>query len=97
MSLEAVKQIIGQAMANAEFRRQLLDAPAEALKGYELSEEEAAMLMNLPRENFEAAASELGERISRAGLHLDSTSPDGGEDAEANARIKVRFPWLDND
>ncbi len=68
MSVEAVKEIIGRAVADAEFRQQLLHDPAEALKGYDLSEEEAALLKDLPGENFEAAAGELEERISRGTL-----------------------------
>jgi len=68
MSIESVKQIIGHAMVDAEFRKRLFDDPAAALKGYELTEEETALLKDLPRENFETMAGELSERISRAGV-----------------------------
>ncbi len=68
MSLESVKQIVGHAMLDAEFRKKLFENPAEALKGYELTEQELALLKDLPQENFESAAGELSERISRAGI-----------------------------
>jgi len=75
MSLETVKQIIGHAMVDAEFRKHLMDNPAAALKGYDLTEDEAALLKDLPSQNFESMAEELGERLSRAGVVI---SPSGG-------------------
>ncbi len=70
MSLESLKAIIGRAMLEPEFRKQLFDEPAVALKGYELTDQERAALLDLPKENFEALAGELGERISRSGFYV---------------------------
>ena len=72
MSLESVQTIIGRAVMEAEYRELLFSEPDKALEGYELTEEEAAALKGLERENFDAVAGELEERISRAGGKLDS-------------------------
>jgi hypothetical protein len=67
VSLENVQTIIGRAITEAEYRELLFSDPDKALEGYELTEEEAAGLKGLEREKFDAVASELEERISRAG------------------------------
>ncbi len=40
MSLEAVQQVIGRAITDAEFRQQLIDDARAACAGYDLSEAE---------------------------------------------------------
>ena len=72
MSTLSVKQIIGHALVEPQFRQLLFENPAKALEGSELTKEEKAMLTNLPRENFESLAGELGERISRAGVLISN-------------------------
>ena len=51
--------------------------PDAALKGYELSEKEANALKGIEREKFDAVASELGERISKAGIGAVPIVDDG--------------------
>ncbi len=72
MSIEAVKQIIGRALVEPAFRKQLFTDADGALKGYDLSEQELALLKDLPEESFESAAGELSARISRAGIIVKS-------------------------
>lgn len=66
MTTEAVQEIITKAVTDEEFRNLLLSDPEKALEGYELADEETIALKALEREEFEAAASELDERVSRA-------------------------------
>ena len=75
MSVESVKQIIGRAVAEPEFRELLFTDPGKALEGYELNEQEASALKGLPRENFDAVAGELAERVSRAGVDFYRIDP----------------------
>ena len=66
MSLETVKEIIGKAVIDIEFRTLLDSDPDKALQGYELTGEERASLEGLKADKFDAVASELGDRVSRA-------------------------------
>ena len=68
MSLEDVKQVIGRAVLDAEFREMLFTDPDSALQEYELDEEELAGLKKLEREKFDTLADSLEERVSRAGI-----------------------------
>lgn len=68
MSLESVQTIIGRAVMEPEYRELLFSDPDAALGGYDLSEKEKAALKGLEREKFDEVASELEERISKAGL-----------------------------
>lgn len=67
MSLESLQTIIGRAVMEPEYRDLLFSDPEAALEGYELSEEEKAALKGLELETFDEVASELEERISKAG------------------------------
>jgi hypothetical protein len=67
MSVESLQEIIGRAVMEPEYRELLFSEPDRALEGYELTEEEASALKRLHPEKFDAVASELEERISRAG------------------------------
>ena len=73
MSAEAVKQIIGRAMTEPDFREQLLADPGTALAGFELTVEEQSALKKVTRASFDATAGELEERVSRAGLGRTSS------------------------
>jgi hypothetical protein len=75
MSLENVQTIIGRAVTEPEYRALLFSDPDKALEGYELNEKEAAALKGLEREKFDAVASDLEERISRAGPGLAAFDP----------------------
>jgi hypothetical protein len=66
MSSENVQEIITKAVTDEEYRDLLLSDPEKALEGYELTDEETASLKALERDEFEAAAGELDERVSRA-------------------------------
>ena len=68
MSMETVKQVIGRAVIEKEYRELLFSEPEKALAEYDLSEEEVASLVGMEREAFDATANELEERISRAGF-----------------------------
>ena len=80
MSMEALKTVIGRAMIDAEFRELLFKDPAQALAGYSLTEDEVRLFQGLEREKFEALAGELGERLSRAGLHIGAGAHAGGDE-----------------
>ena len=68
MSSETVKQIIARAVAEVEFREQLLTDSAKAHEGYELTDEERALLQRLTPQEFDAVGGELEEWVSRAGV-----------------------------
>ena len=72
MSAEEVKQVIGRAVLDAEFRKMLFDDPDTALEDYDLTEEERAGLKNIEREKFDDMAGALEERMSRAGIGLQT-------------------------
>ena len=74
MSTESVKEIIGKAVADGEYRELLFSEPDKALEGYELTEEESTTLKGIEREKFDTVATEIEERISRAGFSLSSWS-----------------------
>ena len=66
MSAESIKLIVRRAMTEPEFRGLLFRDPAQALKGYALTEAEAEALMKLAREEFDAMGGDLEARISKA-------------------------------
>ena len=65
MSAETVHTIIKRAVNEPEFRGLLFRDPAQALAGYELAADEAALLRTLTPETFDGLASDLDQRISR--------------------------------
>jgi hypothetical protein len=79
MSLESVKEIIGKAVMETEFRDLLFDDPDKALEGFDLTDEETAALKALEREKLDEAAEEMGERVSRAGLGVAAIGDIKGE------------------
>ena len=72
MSLDDVKQVIGRAVLDPEFRGILFSDPDTALKDYDLTEEELAGLKNIERDKFDEMAGALEERMSRAGIGLQT-------------------------
>ena len=68
MSESHVQQIIANAVINTEYREMLFNEPDKALEGFELTEEERTALIDLDRQSFDATASEMEDRISRAGF-----------------------------
>ncbi len=73
MSAESVKQIIGRAITEEPFRELLFSNPDQALAGFDLTADEIGALKGLRREEFDAAAGDLEQRISKSmlGLPLD--------------------------
>jgi hypothetical protein len=67
MSLEAVQQVIGRAVVDAEFRQKLIDNAREACADYELTEEEIRALEDLDSESLQSFAGTLDARISKTG------------------------------
>jgi hypothetical protein len=68
MSKESVEAVIGKAVLDSEFREALFADPEEVLAGYELSEEESAVLRAIDFETMESFAGTLDERISKVSL-----------------------------
>jgi hypothetical protein len=68
MSLESIQTVIGRALVETEYRNLLVNDPAKALEGYDLTEEETQSLMNINKEQLDKMAVEMEERISKAGL-----------------------------
>jgi hypothetical protein len=62
----ALEQLIGKAVAEPDFRQQLIDNPEEAIQsaGIELSQEELQAITGTSREEREQMLSALGERTS---------------------------------
>lgn len=91
MSTETVKEIIGRAIAETEFLELLFRDPDEALKGYDLTQEECITLKSIQRDDFNTVASELAERISRMGLGIYQKF---GAESAAKVPAKLEFPNL---
>ncbi|MFQ3662590.1 MAG: Franean1_4349 family RiPP [Chloroflexaceae bacterium] len=67
MSLEAVQQVIGRAVTDAEFRQQLIENARAACAGYDLSEDELDALEALDQTSLQAFAGTLDPRLSKTG------------------------------
>jgi hypothetical protein len=65
MSQDAVSQIIGRAVTDAEFRQLLFSNPEQALQGYDLTDEEKEALENLEQEDLEDFSTKLDARITK--------------------------------
>ncbi len=65
MSQEAVQKVIGRALAEESFRDLLLKSPEQALAGFDLTDGEIRALKGLKRDEFNAAANDLEQRISK--------------------------------
>jgi len=65
MSKEVVMEIIERANKDKKFRQELFKNPTNALKGYDLTDEERAALEGLDEENFDDFAGGLGDRTTK--------------------------------
>lgn len=65
MSQEAVSQIIGRAVVDAEFRELLFSNPDQALQGFDLTEDENEALKNLSQADLEDFSTKLDSRITK--------------------------------
>ncbi|HEY8477678.1 MAG TPA: Os1348 family NHLP clan protein [Chloroflexota bacterium] len=59
MSWEAIQAVIGQALVDREFRDQLLTAPAEAIRRFDLTPDERRVLGSLRARNLAEYASHV--------------------------------------
>jgi hypothetical protein len=66
MSAEAVQQVIGRAITDAQFRQQLIDNARAACQGYDLTDEELDALEALDAESMKAFAGTLDSRLSKS-------------------------------
>ena len=73
MSQAVVMEIIGKAIEDKKFREELFEHPAQALKGYDLTDEEQFSLTNLNEDNFDDFAGGLGDRTTKGWIQ-----PGGG-------------------
>ena len=64
MSVQNVTNIVSKALTDRAFRDQLFSKPNQALKGYDLTPEEAKGLKAISREEFDKIATQLEEKIS---------------------------------
>jgi hypothetical protein len=65
MSEAIVKEIIDRAVKDEAFRKLLFTNPTEALKGYDLNDEDRKLLESLTEENFDEFAGGLGDRTTK--------------------------------
>jgi hypothetical protein len=72
MSQDGIKQVIGRAVVDAEFRNLLFSNSAEALRGFDLTPEEAAGFKKMPRADFDKLLSDVETRVSKAGINLST-------------------------
>lgn len=67
MSLRDVQTIIGRAVMMPAYRDELFNDPDRAMRGYDVTDEEAAALKTLDRGRFEAVADDIKRRMKEAG------------------------------
>ncbi|MBN1873526.1 MAG: Franean1_4349 family RiPP [Anaerolineae bacterium] len=70
MSKEVVQMVIGRAVTEPAFRKQLFTNPERALKNYDLTQEEIAALKTINAEHLENFVGGLDERISKGKIVL---------------------------
>lgn len=87
MSKESVEAIIVRAVEDQEYRELLLSDPDKALEGYQLSAEESALFENLETLAVDDMVSELGERVSRAGIILGFNPGDHGTGSDLKSLL----------
>ena len=62
---DVVKEVIERAMKDQAFRELLFTKPAEALKGYELSDADRELLSSLDADSLSEFGGDLGDRITK--------------------------------
>ena len=66
MSEDHVAMIIGRAVTDSAFREALFANPKEALKEYDLTEDEKDALMQVKQEDLEEFGGKLDKRITKS-------------------------------
>ncbi len=87
MSAESVQQIIGRAITEEAYRELLFNNPDQALAGFDLTAEETSALKGLKREEFDAAAGDLEQRISKSFAGV----PIASQQSQSLNRIRFNF------
>ena len=70
MSQQAVQNLIGRAVMDAEFRKLLFSNPDKAFEGYDLTEDEKTVLRGLDQDEVASFAGKLDERITKVKLKI---------------------------
>jgi len=65
MAQDAVSQIIGRAVTDADFCETLFSNPEQALEDYNLTDDEKEALKNLKQEDLEDFSTKLDSRITK--------------------------------
>ena len=68
MSQAVLKEIVERAAKDDDFRKELLNNPEKAMKGYDLTKEEQNVLKGLKEETFDEFAGGLGNRSTKGWL-----------------------------
>ena len=77
MSTKNVQTIIGKAMVDPAFYTILFSDPSQALKGYDLTREEAEALKSLDARQFDAVSADLQASVSKVDANIDMYLDDG--------------------
>jgi len=64
MAFETLQTIVGTAIVDPSFRRNLVERTEDALLAFDLTPEESRVLADIQADTFEAFARELHERLS---------------------------------
>lgn len=80
MSKEALTTIVSRALTDEAYRQQLVSDPDAALAEYDLDEDEAKIVRNLPADAFDELTMDLEDRQSKSGF-LGGLSLMGGKEA----------------
>ena len=67
MSREQLEAVIGRAISDSTFRDLLASDPGSALAGYDLSDDERALLTDAQSRDFNELLTSLDARISKGG------------------------------
>ena len=70
MSQQAVQNLIGRAVMDEAFRKLLFSDPDKAFEGYDLTQEEKAILSDLDPEEVASFAGKLDERITKVKMRM---------------------------
>ncbi len=70
MSQKDVQNLIGRAVMDRAFRELLFSDPDRAFEGYDLTEQEKAILRNLDPDEVADFAGRLDERITKVKMQL---------------------------
>jgi hypothetical protein len=88
MSKEALTTIVSRCLTDEAYRKQLMSDPDAALADYDLDEDEAKIVRNLPADAFDELTMDLEDRQSKSGF-LGGLSLFSGKDGALDASSVV--------